>query len=155
MKNRIEKMLIILGFLGFFTLIPGVVDYGIYFYFRTINGSLIEYGDVCIGVPEGWVIDSSNSDSGYSTYNLRKKNDAKYIFITVALVSSTINEFSKKSRIVSEFGVSEQVYEVAGLSPSSEVRYWADLQKSNIILMGSDVSLLRQLSKLNWLSSCI
>ena len=63
--NRILKSLcVVIGLLGFSTLIPGVVDNTFYYYYRIINGGTIKFKDDCYTVPDGWFKGPGNIENG-------------------------------------------------------------------------------------------
>jgi hypothetical protein len=77
--NKILYTLIICGTLGLLSLIPGVIDGAIYYYYRVMNGKIIKLDNKCYLIPDGWFKATENIDN--SGYSLLKKGQEKYEII--------------------------------------------------------------------------
>lgn len=154
MIKKLSYIFVLVGLSGFLTLIPGVFDKAVYWYFRAVEGSTIVIGDDCITLPYGWVIDSTDSHKGHALFNLRRKTEDGYLFVSVVFGTSSIIDNQEALNPVKAVPGLYSVYELAGLAPTNTVRYWSIVPDENLVIMGRDVDLLIELSTVNWSEGC-
>ena len=146
MTKKFSYILVVFGFLGFLTLIPGFVDGVIYYYFRVVSGHSMEFKNQCFSVPKGWVIDSIPNRTKRRVYSLRSKDSEKYYFASVIYGKASIVPGIKKLEPIKIEGDLFRVYELANLADQNTVRYWSVVPAQNLIIMGRDISVLESLS---------
>ncbi len=154
MSRKFSYIFVLFGLLGFITLIPGVVDKTIYTYFRIINGSTIEAGDKCFQVPYGWVIDYTGYNSTHLVFDLRKKTENDYLFVSVIVGPPSIIPNYQNLSPIKEIPGLYRVYELEKLAPTNSVRYWSSIADQTLLLIGSDLDTLVELSAINWIGDC-
>jgi len=145
MIQKLSYALIVIGLLGFITLIPGFFDKAEYVYYRAKGGSLMELNSKCFSVPDGWVISSVDKKVDLKTFSLRTEIDGRYYFVTViAGKSSSIPGFTNLKPIKMMDG-KYSIYEISKLPSNNSVRYWAIAPDKNLIVMGRDINMLESL----------
>ena len=154
MSRKLSYIFVLFGFLGFATLIPGAFDKAAYMYFRIVDGSTIEVGDKCFKVPYDWVIDSTGNHGGHALFNLRKKTENDYLFVSVIVGSASIIANHGSLNPIKEVPGLYSVYELEELAPTNTVRYWSSIPDQTLLLMGRDIDTLSELSAIIWSKGC-
>jgi len=154
MKKTLLYSVLIIGMLGFITLIPGVVDGIIYNYFRFANGDVIVLDEQCYGVPDHWIIDSVDNHNQKTINNLRSKVDDRYVFSSILSGNENpIPEIGKLKPIKKKEGVFA-IYELNTLPAENSVRYWSYIVNHDLIIMGTSTDILEELSLSIKLTDC-
>ncbi|MEN8128817.1 MAG: hypothetical protein ABFS45_01200 [Pseudomonadota bacterium] len=146
MIRKFSYLFVIFGLLGFLTLIPGVMDGAIYYYFRATNGDTIDINNQCFSVPEKWVIDSVEDRNGRTIYNLRKKEGEQYIFASVFYGDGSSIPGIQNLVPVKRNGDLFSIYELSVLPAGNTVRYWSFVSSQSLIIIGRRLSVLESLS---------
>lgn len=146
MIKKLTYFFILSGFIGLFTLIPGSVDRVIYYYFRITDGSAIELSKQCYSLPDGWVIDSIEKGDERKIYNLRLKVKREFKFASV--FHGTRRMVPNIQNLIPLYEVDDyfKIYELSALPSKNTVRFWALVPKNNLIIMSSEIDVLKSLS---------
>ncbi len=159
MINKISYLLIIIGFLGFLTLIPGVTDISgvtddsIYYYYRIINGKIIKFDNNCYSIPDGWFKTTKDIDN--SGYSLLRKDQVKYEIILISKVNKDFFNRIQSSALLKQVdNDSYSIYKVPSSSTNNGARYWLVNSNDNLVIEGSTVSEVKLFSEGLRLSDC-
>jgi hypothetical protein len=150
MKNKLSYLIIIAGFIALLTLIPGVIDGSIYYYYRIKNGSMIEFDNNCFSVPDGWVKTTRDIDnSGYSFLEFdQEKNE----IILVSKVNKVFLDRVHSSALLEQISIDLYRINEKYLS-NNETRYWLIIPQYDLIVGGREIpiteSFARSLQSIN------
>ena len=151
--NKILYLLIIIGFLGFLTLIPGVTDGSIYYYYRIINGKIIKFDNNCYSIPDGWFKTTEKIDN--SGYSLLKKDQEKHEIILISKANKDFFDRIQSSELSKQADHDPySVYEVPSSLTNNGIRYWLINPNDSLVIEGSTISEVRLLSEGLRLSDC-
>lgn len=146
MKKKLSYLFVILGLLGFLTLIPGFFDSALYYYLRIAKGSTMHLNSKCFSVPNEWVIDSFVYREGSGIYTLRKKDNNKYTFASVFHGAPSLISSTKNSVPIFSNGDLFSIYELTKLDKNNSVKYWSLVPYNDLIIMGRSTKVLKALS---------
>ena len=146
--NKILFILIICGTLGFLSLIPGVMDNAIYYYYRAMNGKLIKLDNKCYSIPDGWFIHPTEDIDNSSRYSFMKKGHEKYEITSIFRANKEFQNRIQNSALLKQIDSDfYSIYKVPGSLMSNMTRYWLVHPNDNLVIGGRTVSIVESFSE--------
>lgn len=153
MNRKATYFLVILGLLGFLTLIPGVLERVTYAYFRLANGSEASVHGRCYRIPSGWILDSTGEHQGHGLFRVRGKiNGSHHLVVVLVRAASSIPGLDSSSQ--GDMASPDSVFEMSDLDQSVNMRYWSSMSDRELIFIGSDASVVAEVAGLRWEDDC-
>ena len=144
MVNYIKKPWV---FLGAFVLVCSIFLYQffdpVYYYFRFINGTEMEYGGRCYSVPKGWVVvDKMHGKVDKEHYIVMRFYDNKKFVVHVIYDSrSSIKSFSDYPLV--SHGDGYKVYSLYDVFYDDSMKYWLYSYNGNYVITGDSIEKIR------------
>lgn len=149
MRKESKFAILAIAFLvGVVGLIPGVWDGIAYSYHRMskriTNGDVITTDAQCYKIPDGWFIDSIRIVGKRTVYNLITRKGKEYFLLLVYQDDQIKPPVESKTIRLTQRTFN--IYELEGLPPENALRYWSFFDNEHLVVMGSSVDSVNDLS---------
>ncbi|HYD82164.1 MAG TPA: hypothetical protein VEC06_20350 [Paucimonas sp.] len=133
---------------------PSFKDEMSYRYLRVANGVTMNFGGQCFVIPDKWIIDSVETRHKKRIYNLRTKQGGAYISSSVMQTDPAFSPHPDNLNSIKFQNKEFTIYELTALGKSNEVRYWSSITDHQLLILGTSVDALKNISPLFKRISC-